>query len=325
MIVRQHYYAFDWLRIIAAFGIIGCHLALPDMTEGAMFLKRYTDLNVGVFAAIAVFFTAYSLQKRLSVVDFIKRRIAKLLIPLYVWSLFYITIDIFFDLLSNKPLTFQPFFFRYWYSVLICGEAGTQTWFLASLFYTQIFFYYPIKKNFFIPTRWINILLFIFAIVGITISCNGGYWTFYFLRLFSFFLVGVVMFRERCVLEKVPLCLVYLLILIGGLIIATGFRYGFIGECVLSFPMLLWGLLWSPKTSFIRNAGELLGRLSFGVYLIHFLFCRIFCLLLIKIGLPSNAWFYMLDLILVGLTSLLFSYILLRITKRWGGSFIIPS
>lgn len=326
MNAKERYSGFDWLRIIAAFGIIGCHLALPNMTEGAMFLKRYTDLNVGVFAAIAGFFTAHSLQRNPSVGKFIKHRVLKLLVPLYLWSVFYIGIDICFDYISHKPLTFQPASLKYWNSVVICGRAATQTWFLASLFYAQLILFYPIKNNFFSKSRWADAGLLMLAIIGITVASDGGYWRYYFLRLISFFLLGVVMFREKELLQKIPLSIVYVLMITGVLIIASGFRYGFIGECVLSFPMLLWGLLWSSKSEAVCNYGELLGRLSFGVYLVHALFCRAFCVVLQRIGWPSNAYVYLLDLILVGLVSLLFSCVVFRLSLRFKKiAFIMPS
>lgn len=314
---KVRFFGFDWLRMIAAFGIVGCHLALPNMTEGALFLKRYTDLNVGVFAAIAGFFTAYSLQSNPTFVKFLKQRILKLLLPLYLWSAFYICIDIGFDILLKKTLSFQPMSLDYWYFILVCGNAGIQTWFLAALFYAQVLLFYPIKKQFYIPYCWGSMGLLCAALGGITLSCDGGYWTYYFLRLVSFFMLGIVMFREKALLQKIPLFLIYLLIIVGILIIASGFRYGFLGECVLSIPMLLWGLCWSPKSEKMQALGQQLGALSFGVYLVHFLFCRVFYVILQWLGLPSNAMVYFIDLLLVSGASLLFSYIVMRLAKRF--------
>ena len=44
---QERYSGFDWLRVVAAIGIVGCHLALPNMTSGALWIKQFTDLNVG--------------------------------------------------------------------------------------------------------------------------------------------------------------------------------------------------------------------------------------------------------------------------------------
>lgn len=83
MSTQERYVGFDWLRFIAAIGIVGCHLALPNMTDGAWWIKQFTDLNVGVFAAIAGFFMANSLQQKdVSFESFVGRRVKRLLVPI---------------------------------------------------------------------------------------------------------------------------------------------------------------------------------------------------------------------------------------------------
>lgn len=323
---KVHYSGFDWLRILAAFGIVGCHLALSDMTEGALFVKRFPDLNVGVFAAVAGFFTAYSLQAATKFVDFLKKRAAKLLIPFYVWAIFYITIDICFDLLSGKSLTFQPLSFAYWYNVIICGNAATQTWFLISLFYTQILCFGLIKQTGLIHSRWISTILTLAAIFGIHCADAEGYWSYYFLRLLSFFLLGIALFREQELLRKIPIAIICLLITGGVLFISFGFRFGFLGECLLSVPMLLWGLKWSSRSEKLTAIGKALGALSFGVYLVHPVFTRIFGVLIARLDLPANAAVFIADWVLAFICSLLCTLCIQRIIKRFPElSFILPA
>jgi len=45
----------DWLRGIAAFGIVGCHLNLAPTTAADTLLRHFCDMNVGVFGCISGF------------------------------------------------------------------------------------------------------------------------------------------------------------------------------------------------------------------------------------------------------------------------------
>lgn len=236
---------------------------------------------------------------------------------MYLWSLFYIGIDIGFDILASKELTFQPYSLSYWYSILICGNAATQTWFLAALFYTQVLLFFGVKKNFFTQSHVGSLLLLLLSVVGIYLSYHEGWWTYYFLRLFSFFLLGIVLFRERAFLQKISLWILGASLLVGICLISNGFKFGFLGECVVSIPMLLLGLNWKPSNVRIQSIGQTLGALSFGVYLIHPIFTRMMGLIISKAGLSSNAVVFLLDLAIASTFSLLATWMLRCVIKRF--------
>lgn len=316
--MQERYIGFDWLRLIAAIGIVGCHLALPNMTDGAWLIKRFTDLNVGVFAAIAGFFMAYSFsQKEIQLGTFLGRRVKRLLTPLYLWSIFYIGIDVIFDTFSSKPLSFQPLSLSYWYSILVCGNAATQTWFLIALFYTQVLLCGFVKKDFFTKSAWMTVFLVSLFVIGAFFSYQSSWWTYYFLRLFSFFLLGIAMFRARALLQRIPLWVVGIILIVGIVLVGNGFKYGFLGECIVSIPMLLLGLNWKPTNTTIQTIGQTLGALSFGVYLIHPIFTRMMGLIISKAGLSSNAIVFLLDLVIASACSLLATWMLKSVIKRF--------
>ena len=245
------------------------------------------------------------------------RRVKRLLVPLYLWSLFYIGIDLIFDTLASKLLTFQPCSLQYWYSILICGNAATQTWFLAALFYTQVLLFLGVKKNFLTQSHIGSLILLLLSIFGIYISHKDGWWTYYFLRLFSFFLLGTVIFRECAFLQKIPLWILGASLLVGICLISNGFKFGFLGECVVSIPMLLLGLNWKPSNVRIQSIGQTLGALSFGVYLIHPIFTRMMGVVISKFGLSSNATVFLLDLAIASACSLLATWMLKCVIKRF--------
>ena len=49
----MRFISIDFLRGIAAFGIVGCHLSLMPRTDGGALVTSLCDFNVGLFAALA--------------------------------------------------------------------------------------------------------------------------------------------------------------------------------------------------------------------------------------------------------------------------------
>lgn len=294
--MSRHFYGIDWIRGIAAVGIVGCHLDLPGMTEGAWWLKRFTDLNVGVFAVIAGFFAAGSMLRSASWREFVEHKCGRLLIPYACFSVFYITIDYVFDSLTGAIHTFQPLKWEYLESVIFRGGGATHLWFLAVLLYAQTFFY-PI-------VRWLERLPSAVATgggmaIGMAVVAFGplanGFVGYYLLRLFGFFLMGVALWYARGRLCVLPARWVLVTCGCGVAIIAVWGKLSFVEECVLILPMVTVGLCWQPTSERVRQIGVYLGGISFGVYLMHVVFTIALREVVKLLGLPGTAWIYALD------------------------------
>lgn len=269
---KRYYAGIDWLRIIAAFGIVGCHLDLARMTDGARWLKEFTDLNVGIFAVVAGFFATHS-AAGLSWREYIRRRASRLLLPYAFWSVLYVAIDIVFDTLADKALTFQPTHLSWWMTVIFLGNGAAHLWFLVSLFYTQTFGYPILSYCSRHPSRTRSAIL---AVAGLTLvgfcPVIGGWAASYPLRLAGFFCVGIALYRERECVAFIRVGWYAALLAIGLILKGFGWHYGYVGESVVILPAVLLAIVAKPKSERLTAVGKYLGSLSFGVYLSHVFF-----------------------------------------------------
>ncbi len=309
----------EWLRAIAAFGIVGCHLCLSNMTSASLWLGSFTDLNVGVFAMLAGFFFLSSCSKFDSWWKYIRQRGTRLLIPYIFWTVAYICIDIAFDIISGKTLSFQPTQWYYWCNIIFMGGGATHLWFLISLFYVQVFLYLFCKNMNIVANR--KMLAFILCIVGfcfVAFCGNFGNWyRFYLLRLTGFFLIGVAISMMTEQFRRISLIVWGGAVLLGVILIGSGWNYGKIGECVLSIPLVLFAICWGPRIEKIKQIGIMLGKVSFGVYLVHVLFAVLFRSVWALFNRPSTATVFLLDQVLVYLSSLIFVWSISRMAMRF--------
>ena len=296
---KEYYPGMDWLRIFAAFGIVGCHLDLSQMTTGALWLKRFTDLNVGVFAVIAGFF-AVPTAIGLSWFSCLRHRFTRLIRPYALWSVLYIILDIVFDTLSGKALSFQPTHVSWWLSAVFLGNGAAHLWFLISLFYVQTLTHPFLRRSPSHPSVAISITLGLLGL-GIVWLCPaiGGWFGHYCLRLAGFFLVGVAFYREKRWLSSIPIACYGFLLMVGLFLKAFGWHYAYIGELVVILPAVALALVWKPNVIFFVTLGKRLGGLSFGVYLTHVFFTiGIRQIILMLDIVPQTFLVYLLDWII---------------------------
>ncbi len=317
----------EWLRGIAAFGIVGCHLCLNNMTSGALWLQSFTDLNVGVFAMLAGLFFLPQCSRFDSWQTYVHLRSFRLLIPYAFWSVIYVGIDVVFDILAKKALSFQPTRWDYWVSITFKGGGAAHLWFLIALFYVQVLLYSIFKKlRIVIDGKW---LAFVSAAMGLccVALCGdfGNWYRFYLSRLLGFFLMGVACSLMVEKIRQIPLVVWGGAALAGSCLIGSGWNYGKIGECVLSVPLVLFAICWNPQAGKISHIGMWLGKTSFGVYLVHVLFAVAVRFILVRFSNASNALVFILDQVCVWSVSVAFVWGISRVTTRFSIlKFILP-
>lgn len=134
--------AIEFLRGIVAFGIVGCHSSLSPMTNGALALHAFCDMNVCLFASISGWCLAEGEMHRVisdePIVSYVLRR-AKRLLPIYAfWSVAFLLLGALFDIFVQHQINPKLQTGWFYLEVLLMGNAATHLWFLICLFYAQV-------------------------------------------------------------------------------------------------------------------------------------------------------------------------------------------
>ena len=180
---KKHLYGIDLLRGIAAFGIVGCHLALTPRTIMGSAITHFCDMNVAVFGVIAGYFT-HAIAAAGAGGD-ISRRLKRLL-PVYaIWTVIFLISSFVFKVAAHDSLS-QYTEASFWLNAAFFGGSSTHLWFIAVLVYTQVFALILLHIK--VP-RGIDWLL---GFVGIALSVSiPNWWGCYFFRLFGFVWLGI--------------------------------------------------------------------------------------------------------------------------------------
>lgn len=259
----------DFLRGVAAFGIVGCHLLLSPRTGAGWMLTNLCDMNVGIFAALSGYLMAYGRWNGCG--DYVRKRVERILPVYVVWTVFYLLFSVCFQLCEGGAVSPRYGDFEWWVRVVFWGSSATHLWFLASLFYAQIVGAVIFRR---MPGLfWIGMSL----VVILTSVCLNNWYVKYPIRLFSFLMLGYglssveVMWLRRHRL---------FILITAGLAVLAHFipspqQIGFVKDWVVVFPVLL-AFVARPDcfTGRLAAVGSFLGVTSMGVYLIHPIFTK---------------------------------------------------
>jgi len=262
---KQHFGAIDLLKIIAIFGIVGCHLNLPNMTEGALFLKRFTDFNVCVFAALSGFFFFCGSG---SLPEFLHKRSKRLLAPYFIWSIIYVTISTALHFAQTGHIDTELLTVQRWLSILFWGNSSCHLWFIISLFYAQCIL---------CPMRNLKVSKYIWLVLAIgvvALATVGGNWYYYYpVRLLGFVMLGgwlAPIADESAQISRVRSLFLIGWLVVGIALIAFCDDYLYLREVIITLPLCELAIRakggWLEKHSRILS---LLGAMTFTVYLVH--------------------------------------------------------
>lgn len=309
---RRYFPGVDVLRVIAMFGIVGCHLALPNMTDGALLVKKYTDLNVAVFSALAGFF--FFGGSRESFGGYLRKRCLRLLVPYLLWTLVYIVFSSGFHTFSTGTPDFSFLKGRRLMAILIHGDASAHLWFVVSLFYAQVMLF-PVRA---VRLGWLMLagsLMIESLIVG-----HFCWWVFYPLRMFGFFLIGswlrtIADMRRMSWMHVVMLAAMFSL---GVYALSCWSGWLALNEALVAAPVCVVAVRFrrefSAKTSlFLRKLGEM----TFIVYFVHLLFTITFREIIVRICPVQNVFVYILDQSLAFVLSMAFAFVLMNLGRRY--------
>lgn len=264
------YNGITFLRAVAAFMIVGCHLQLLPRTTGGALVTSLCDMNVGLFAAISGFLMVWSLEKSgVGVRSYIRKRVIRLM-PCYLfWTVFYLLASVFFSVVVNRGIDGGKYLnIRFWIDVVLWGGASCHLWFVASLLYANVLL--SVMYAFFRKTR-IDMMLFLaIGVLFIALAtCSKAFIFRYPCRLVGFVSLGMFanMLLERTHVNQ-WVSIMFLCFGCGIYAIAGVRVHPFLKSVFIVFPLMF---LFARKgvPLFGGGAVEHLAGLSMGVFLWH--------------------------------------------------------
>ncbi len=309
--MKEHSYSIDLLRGIAAFGIVACHLNLLPMTDAAWNLRWFSDMFVGLFAALSGYLMSKSEIR--AWLPYAQKRCVRILPTYAVWTVVFILFGLIFDYFVRHEINPKWSSDGFVFSVIFQGGAAVQLWFLISLFYGQLLLgllaiWFPNAKS------WLWVIVGL-VLLAISISLGWGFYGFYMLRLFAFLFVGYGVGKAKWVEGKQGAGL-SMLALIAAVLVHFFVRSAipaFARDMIVAIPLLVLAVKCSLPVRMVPIA-KILGATSMGVFLIHPIIAAGF-------GIPIHRFFasptgilpFALDWVAVWVASFIATLILMRI------------
>ncbi len=322
---------FDFLRGLAICMVVAIHTA-PQLSFDSgvigtiqIVLRQIMNAGVPIFLAISGYFLAKKpLESWLQRREFWKKQIAKIYIPMLLWSLPLFAVSIWSASLQNLPqnilnLLFGGFSIYYFVALII-----------------QYYLLLPWLQPFRIKTLIMAICISVLSILCVTYGAKLLVVSLPLLLLAGPFPVWIVFFVLGGVIRCNPIkyslfasVIIIILALIAQFfeaqhlnILGSGGGFGIkLSSFIFSFGLIL--LLFSEKLERKYNSSlwlnkwiEKLGNLSFGIYLIH---CYV--IIVVERIIPSNYWLldFLLVLTLTSLIILISKKLLPTVSKRYLG------
>lgn len=256
---RMRLCGIDFLRGIAAFGIVGCHLVLGPRTAAGEWVTHFCNMNVAVFGVIAGYFTHVSDAGNAGA-DILKR--LRRLLPTYVvWTFVFLAASFVFKVAAHDDLS-QYSDISFWMNVVFCGNSSVHLWFIAVLVYAQAFALLLLRRN---PPDWVKWGL---GAAGIALSVAlDNWWGKYFFRLFGFIWLGIAVRDIRWGSWKS--FGVASLVALAAHVMLTGIVHGFFRDMLAAVPLVLFAARLPLGGGGIFRCAQFLGATSMGVYLVH--------------------------------------------------------
>ena len=266
------YAGLDLLRGLAAFGIVGCHLALQPWTDAYWRIHELCDVNVGVFAAVSGFlmWTPESFPR---LPKYIEKRFRRL-VPIYLlWSLVFILFGFVFDAFVRHSINPKWLDWSFYPKVIFGGQASAHLWFLICLFYVQS----TVACCAGVLRRLNGTVLFMIGLFAVWVaSIYHDVWMFgYPVRMFGFVLAGCALrmtvgnrktlsWRKTTWYAIVAASLALLHYVSGHDLVPL-----FVKDYLLVLPIFLAFIYLPVRDGLLSVFASRLGSTSLGVYLVH--------------------------------------------------------
>lgn len=287
---KQYFYEIHFLRALACVAVLIVHVTathyyIHEQTFNwlTLFLNQISRFGTPMFAVISGFLLFYQVHKRgFNFNKFLKSRTAKLIMPFFFWSIFYL---LFKKYVLNVQITVNPsFVFDF-----IMGNSYAHLYFISLVI--QFYILFPLLQM--IRTKlawWITTMLALAIHVYFSSFSISNPTTFieHFINhraffpswIFYFMFGGLLAVYWDSLVQRISKFRNVFIILNVTVVIGAVIEYNMMGSIpanritnLINIPILalsiisIYGLLDRWKST--RQLLKLIGTLSMGIYLIH--------------------------------------------------------
>ncbi len=174
--MKERNYAIDFIRLFAILGVVAIHVSTAFIDRVTVpfsnyfffysFVNQVSRFAVPLFFLISGFLLASKYHSIVSPIDFYKKRLSKVLLPYFVWSLIYFWVIF--------PNPFADVFKKGFIEKLYFGSASYQLYFIPAIIVLYLLFPFIIyKKNLLLTKRFMIFLTIVTGIILIFTYYNN--------------------------------------------------------------------------------------------------------------------------------------------------------
>lgn len=324
--MRDRDLSLDFIRILACFLVAFMHSPMPSANANGPFLAMlsyFTAPCIGLFFMVS---GALLIPVKMDYFTFLKRRLAKVVIPTLVWTAIYLCLNIYYGqseisiLHSIASIPFTP-------------QGNGVLWFMYTLI--GLYLLAPILSSWvktatdkelkFILLLWVITLCYPLLKYGVDVNPSTSGILYYFTGYVGYFLLGYALKSGRF---RIPVVWTILIPAAGiGLLLAFkhfGIEYDFYSLFwyksifIVGLSCCYWifiqKIFHKAHESLLLSKSQIVANLSFGVHLMHILIMRYWLWKLDFILTINN---YIIQTLVIALLTIVISFIICLVLSRF--------
>lgn len=336
----QNQKSFIWadnIRFIATISVVVLHVASPVLYQynktsnsnwlAANAIDSFVRYSVPLFVMLT---GALLLGRTYDYVEFIKRRLSKIFYPFLFWTIVYLFVAFYSDIINKSSVKTEEFI--YWFIDKITGGASFHLWYLYMII--GLYLFIPFVSKFINACNESEILIFLgiwiftlFLNLPILESLTFKFDLTYFSGYLGYLILGYYLVNYKFDLGK-KVFLLFMVLFSGVFLTFLGTSimseekgamasefYEYLTPNVFLSSSSVFLLLLNADVSnrFLKGIRDKVCNYSYGIYLIHVLVL----LLLNKLGLNWKMFTPWLSIPLISVTCIVISILILSGINRF--------
>lgn len=287
----------QYLRALAIIAVITIHVSTVNQGNGVIILRQLVNYCVALFLFLSGYLTNKDSVNNL--MQFYKKRIIKVLIPYFIWSIFYIAISKNYDIKSIMVRLITGQGCSIYYYIIVYIQLVILTPILLKLLHTKI--------NKYIGLLTPISLLFLYLLTYFNKPIFFPYNVLSFTVWILFYYYGLQVKNLDNIEEKLHKNIainIVIYVICLSLSLIEGFMWNKANNISMAVSQTKITSMFTSiylinivigikgKLNFKSNILKIIGDYSFGIYLTHLLFIKVIDIIYRKIGGSSSNILY---------------------------------